>query len=38
MSVTSIDSGAPIAQLGEHRTLDRKVANSILTWGTVLCL
>ena len=29
--------GAPIAQLGECQTLDRKVPGSILTWGTVLC-
>ena len=29
--------GAPIAQLGERRTLDRNVAGSILTWGAVLC-
>ena len=29
--------GAPIAQLGEHGTLDPKVAGSILTRGTVLC-
>ena len=31
------DDGAPIAQLGERRTLDRKVAGSILTLGTMLC-
>ena len=30
--------GAPIAQLGECRTLDRKVAGLILTRGVVLCL
>ena len=24
--------GAPIAHLGEHQTLDHKVAGSILTW------
>ena len=29
--------GAPIAQLGEHQTLDHKVAGSILTGGAVLC-
>ena len=29
--------GAPIAPLGECRTLDRKVAGSILSRGTVLC-
>ena len=29
--------GALIAQLGERQTLDRKVASSILTQGTVLC-
>ena len=29
--------GAPIAQLGGRRTLDRKVAGSILTRGAVLC-
>ena len=29
--------GAPIAQLGERRTLDRKVADSILTRGALLC-
>ena len=28
---------APIAQLGERRTLDRKVAGSILTRGAMLC-
>ena len=28
---------APIAQLGERRTLDRKVAGSILNRGAVLC-
>ena len=28
---------APIAQLGERRTLDHKVAGSILTRGGVLC-
>ena len=28
---------APIAQLGERQTLDRKVAGSILTFGAVLC-
>ena len=28
---------APIAQLGEHQTLDRKVAGSILAWGALLC-
>ena len=38
MSVISIDSGAPIAQLGEHQTLDCKVARSILTLGAVMCL
>ena len=27
----------PIAQLGEHWTLDRKVVGSILTKGRVLC-
>ena len=26
-----------IVQLGEHRTLDRKVAGSIITRGAVLC-
>ena len=31
------DEGAPIAQLGERRTLDRKVAGSIITRGAVLC-
>ena len=31
------DQGAPIAQLGERQTLDRKVAGSILTRGAVLC-
>ena len=31
------DLEALIAQLGEHQTLDRKVAGSILTWGGVLC-
>ena len=30
--------GAPIAQLGEHQTLDRKVAGSILTWGRSVSL
>ena len=29
--------GAPIAQLGESWTLDRKVAGKNLTWGAVLC-
>ena len=29
--------GAPIAQLGEHQTLDGKVAGLILTQGAVLC-
>ena len=29
--------GAPIAQLGERRTLGRKIAGSILTRGEVLC-
>ena len=29
--------GAPIAQLGECRTLDGKVAGSILSRGAVLC-
>ena len=33
---TESDLGAPIAQLGESRTLVRKVAGSILTWGTML--
>ena len=32
-----IHVGEPIAQLGERRTLDRKVAGSILTRGAVLC-
>ena len=32
------EGGAPIAQLGEHWTLDRKVAGSILNRGVVLCL
>ena len=32
----SLFRGAPIAQLGERRTLDRKVAGSILTLGVVL--
>ena len=31
------DEGAPISQLGERRTLDRKVAGSIITRGAVLC-
>ena len=35
--VISKTKGAPIAQLGERRTLDRKVAGSILTRGAVLC-
>ena len=29
--------GAPIAQLGEHQTLDRKIVGSILIGGAVLC-
>ena len=29
--------GATIAQLGEHRTPDRKVVGSILTQGVLLC-
>ena len=29
--------GAPIAKLGVRRTLDSKVAGSILTWGVMLC-
>ena len=29
--------GAPIAQLGGHQNLDRKVAGLILTRGAVLC-
>ena len=29
--------GAPVAQLGERWTLDRKVAGSILDRGAVLC-
>ena len=33
----SVKPGAPIAQLGEHHTLDRKVAGSILTRDEVLC-
>ena len=37
LSSSQIPEGAPIAQLGEHRTLDCKVAGSILTWGAVLC-
>ena len=35
--VTFSLGGAPIAQLGEHATIDRKVASLILTRGAVLC-
>ena len=37
LEITLTSRGAPIAQLGECRTLDHKVAGSILTRGTVLC-
>ena len=33
----SFSPSAPIAQLGERRTLDHKVAGLILTRGAVLC-
>ena len=36
-SFPSNEFGAPIAQLVEHRTLDRKVVGSNLTRGAVLC-
>ena len=37
MQATQVDLGALIAQLGELQTLDRKVADSIITMGAVLC-
>ena len=35
--IPPLQAGAPIAQLGERRTLDRKVTGSILNRGAVLC-
>ena len=35
--VSIFSAREPIAQLGERRTLRRKVVGSILTWGAVLC-
>ena len=37
MTYFTASLGAPIAQFGERRPLDPKVAGTILNWGAVLC-